>query len=90
MPFGLSNALATFQALMNGIFQFAMCRFVLIFFDDTLVYSVDWDSHIKHLEIVLIILTENKLYAKLSKCNFGMTQIEYLGHLVLVEGVQMD
>lgn len=73
MPFGLSNTPATFQALMNLILQFAMRRFVLIFFYDILVYSVDWESHIKHLEIVVITLTENKLYAKFSKFNFGMT-----------------
>ena len=56
MRFGLSNAPATFQALMNGIFHFAMRRYALIFFYDILVYSKDWDSHLLHLEQVLLTL----------------------------------
>lgn len=90
MPFGLSNAPATFQALMNGIFQFAMRKFVLIFFDDILIFSGDWDSHMKHLEVVLSTLSANMLYAKLSKCSFGLMEIEYLGHVVSAEGVKME
>lgn len=73
MPFGLSTTSTTFQALINGILKFEMLIFVLIFFYDILIYSVDWECNIKHLEIVLITLTENKLYAKFSKCNYGMT-----------------
>lgn len=90
MPFGLSNAPATFQALMNGIFHFAMRRYVLIFFDDILVYSKDMESHLVHLEQVLFTLQENQLFAKYSKCCFGLFQIEYLGHVVSARGVQMD
>lgn len=90
MPFGLSNAPATFQALMNGIFHFAMRRYVLIFFYDILVYSKDLESHLVHLEQVLRTLQENQLYAKYSKCCFGLLQIEYLGHIVSAAGVQMD
>lgn len=90
MPFGLTNAPATFQSLMNGIFQFAMRKFVLIFFDDILIYSADWESHLQHLEIVLITLNKHQLFAKFSKCEFGMIQIEYLGHTVSAMGVQME
>lgn len=90
MPFGLSNAPATFQGLMNNIFQFAMRRFVLIFFDDILIYSGDWESHMRHLEIVLVTLQDNQLYAKFSKCEFGLQQIEYLGHTVSEKGVEME
>lgn len=89
MPFGLSNAPATFQSLMNGIFQFAMRQFVQIFFDDILIYSGDSDSYLIHLETLLPTLQENQLYAKYSKCSFGLKQIEYLGHIVSIEKVQM-
>lgn len=90
MPFGLTNAPATFQALMNTVFQSYLRKFVLVFFDDILVYSVDWQSHLKHLELVLLKLEEHELYAKLSKCSFGKIKIEYLGHVVLAQGVEMD
>lgn len=83
MPFGLSNAPATFQSLMNGIFQFAMRQFVQIFFDDILIYSGDSYSYLIHLETLLPTL------AKYSKCSFGLKQIEYLGHIVSIEKVQM-
>lgn len=90
MPFGLSNAPTTFQSLMNSIFQFVMRKFVLKFFDDILVYRKDWDSHLKHLEVVLITLKDNQLYAKYSKCEFGLMKIEYLGPTVSAEGIQME
>lgn len=90
MPFGLSNAPATSQSLMNSIFQFAMHQYVLIFFDDILIYSRDWDRHLKRVEIVLITLLANQLYAKLSKCNFGLREIEYLGHTVSTDRVKME
>nr|XP_027086609.1 uncharacterized protein K02A2.6-like [Coffea arabica] len=79
--FGLTNAPATFQALMNQVFQPYLRKFVLIFFDDILVYSKDLDQHVKHLEVVLEVLRENQLYAKLSKCSFAQQKIEYLGPL---------
>lgn len=87
MPFGLSNALTTFQALMNQVFHFALRKFVLIFFDDILVYSTIWDDHLHHLEIVLATLQAQQLFAKYSKCNFGLEHIEYLGHIVSDQGV---
>lgn len=90
MPFGLSNAPATFQSLMSEIFQFSMHKFVLIFFDGILIYNADWESHLQHLEIVLITLNKHQLFAKFSKCEFGMIQIEYLGHNVSAMGVQME
>ncbi|XP_039140565.1 uncharacterized protein LOC120277791 [Dioscorea cayenensis subsp. rotundata] len=90
MPFGLSNAPATFQNLMHQVFHFALRKYVLVFFDDILIYSTDWDLHLQHLESVLSTLMHHQLFAKLSKCSFGRFQMEYLGHIVSNKGVEMD
>ena len=90
MPFGLTNAPATFQALMNKTFQHLLRKSVLVFFDDILVFSPSWHSHLMHLEEVLKILQEHRLYAKISKCQFGLKEIEYLGHIVFGQGVSME
>lgn len=90
MPFGLSNAPSTFQAAMNTTIQKYLRKFVIIFFDDILIYSKDLDSHVQHLTVVLNCLRENSFYAKMSKCQFGATTIEYLGHVISAQGVQPD
>jgi len=90
MPFGLTNALATFQSLMNDIFQGILRKFVFVFFDDILVYSPSWTEHLQHLEVVLQVLKQHQLYAKLSKCSFGLQQVDYLGHTVSGQGVAME
>ncbi|XP_019455099.1 PREDICTED: uncharacterized protein LOC109356222 [Lupinus angustifolius] len=90
MPFGLSNAPATFQSLMNQVFQAWLRKFVLVFFDDILVYSQSWEAHLEHLDTVLYTLQQHQLYAKLAKCSFGLTQVDYLGHVVSAAGVAMD
>ncbi|GAA0185330.1 hypothetical protein LIER_32618 [Lithospermum erythrorhizon] len=81
MPFGLSNAPATFQSIMNHVFYCYLRKFVLVFFDDILVYSRDMESHITHLHKILTLLRKNRLFAKPSKCAFGQSYIEYLGHI---------
>ena len=63
---------------------------MLIFFDDILVCSKDLDQHVRHLEMVLKVLREHQLYAKLSKCSFAQQRIEYLGHMISSEGVSME
>jgi hypothetical protein len=75
---------------MNQIFQHALRKFVLVFFDDILVYSTTWKEHLQHLESVLQVLQQNTLYVKLSKCAFGVEEIEYLGHVVSGKGVAME
>ncbi|KAL2252742.1 UNVERIFIED_CONTAM: Transposon Ty3-G Gag-Pol polyprotein, partial [Sesamum indicum] len=90
MPFGLTNAPAAFLALMNRTFQEYLDHFVIVFIDDILVYSKDRDEHERHLRIVLQILKENELYAKLSKCEFWVNQVVFLGHVVSGDGVKPD
>ncbi|MCH87732.1 enzymatic polyprotein, partial [Trifolium medium] len=90
MPFGLSNAPATFQCLMNQVFQHALRKYVLVFFDDILVYSPTSTSHLEHLTCVLTTLQKHILFVKLSQCTFGMKEVDYLGHTVSGSGVAMD
>lgn len=85
MPFGLTNAQATFQSLLNNIFRPYLRKFLLVFFDDILVYSQNWEDHLIHLETVLKVLCTNNLKAKMSKCSFGVAEVKYLGHVVSAE-----
>jgi hypothetical protein len=90
MPFGLTNAPATFTTLMNSLFRDYLGKFVLVFTDDILIYSKDEDEHKQHLKQVFEILREHKLYAKLSKCEFFTSRVEFLGHVVFDEGISVD
>jgi len=90
MPFGLSNAPATFQALMNDVLRPYLRKFVLVFFDDILIYSASWAEHLQHVGIVLETLQANHLHLKRSKCSFGATSVAYLGHVISEGGVAMD
>ena len=90
MPFGLTNAPSTFQVLMNFVFKPFLRKFLLVIFDDILIYIKSWKDHIQHVHRVVNLLKEKKIYEKTSKCFFGVKEVEYLGHIVSHEGVQVD
>ncbi|KAJ4758083.1 polyprotein [Rhynchospora pubera] len=90
MPFGLSNAPSTFQALMNDVLRPFLRQFALVFFDDILIYSSSWAEHLQHVRTILLQLRNHKLKLKRSKCSFGQTSIAYLGHVITHQGVTMD
>ena len=90
MSFGLCNALATFQALMNDVLHDHLRRFALIFFDDILIYSMTWADHLRHLRVILGALRQHRLFVKRTKCAFGVPSVAYLGHIISAEGVAMD
>jgi len=90
MPFGLCNAPSTFQSLMNHLLKPYLRKFVLVFFDDILIYSCTWAAHLQHVDLLLQLLRKHKLFVKMSKCSFGVEEVEYLGHIVGREGVKVD
>ena len=89
MPFGLTNAPATFMDLMNKVFRPYVDQFVVVFIDDILVYSKDAQEHEQHLRIVLETLREKRLYVNLSKCDFWLKEVSFLGHIVSAEGIRV-
>jgi len=82
LPFGLTNAPATFMTLMNNVFREYLDKFVVIYLDDILVYSKTKDEHVQHLRNVLSKLREHKLYAKIVKCEIMKNIVEYLRHFI--------
>ncbi|KAL5733264.1 hypothetical protein ACOSQ2_032956 [Xanthoceras sorbifolium] len=90
MPFGLTNAPAAFMDLMNRIFRPYLDLCAVVFIDDILIYSQTAAEHDRHLRIVLQILREKKLYAKLSKCEFWLNEIAFLGHVISADGIKAD
>ena len=89
-PFGLTNAPAAFMDLMHRIFQPYLDHFIVVFVDDILIYSQSEMEHEYHLSIVLQLLRDHRLYAKLSKCEFWLTEVRFLGHVVSASGVSVD
>lgn len=90
MPFGLTNAPASFQAVMNDVLRPFLRRFVLVFFDDILIYNTSWSDHLRHVKAVLHQLRVHQLYIKRSKCFFGEQSVSYLGHAISAQAVSMD
>ena len=90
MPLRLTNASTAFMDLMHRVFQPYLDQFVVVFVDDILIYSQSEREHEDHLRIVLQLLRDHQLYAKLSKCEFWLIEVRFLGHVVSASSVSMD
>ncbi|GJR52649.1 putative reverse transcriptase domain-containing protein [Tanacetum coccineum] len=90
MPFGLTNAQAVFMDLMNWVCKPYLDRFVIVFIDDILVYSKSRKEHEGHLKLILRLLKKEELYAKFSKCEFWLSKVQFLGHVIDREGIHVD
>jgi hypothetical protein len=90
LSFGLTNAPAYFMYLMNKVFMEYLDKFVVVFIDDILVYSRGEEGHEEHLRLALQNLQEHRLYDKLSKCEFWMKQVAFLGHVISRGGISVD
>jgi hypothetical protein len=90
MSFELTNAPAYFMYMMNKVFMEYLDKFVVVFIDDILVYSRSEEEYEKHLRLALQKLREHRLYVKLSKCEFWMKQVAFLGHIILKGGISVD
>jgi hypothetical protein len=90
MFFGLTNAPAYFMYLMNKVFMEYMDKFEVLFIDDILIFSKTEEEHEKHLRLVLEKLRTNKLYGKFSRCEFWLTEVAFLGHVISTRGVSVD
>ncbi|KAK3557192.1 hypothetical protein QTP70_024679 [Hemibagrus guttatus] len=90
MPYGLTNAPAVFQALINGVFQDLLGKGVIAYIDDILVYSTSMEEHVRHVREVLTRLQRHHLYVKLEKCEFHRTTVTFLGYVISRQGVEMD
>jgi hypothetical protein len=90
MSFGLTNAAATFQHIMNTIFNDLLRKYVLVFMDDIPIYSSTLEDHVRHLTSVLQIIANNQFFIKESRCLFAEQSLEYLGHVITSEGIATD
>ncbi|KAI2661374.1 Transposon Tf2-6 polyprotein [Labeo rohita] len=90
MPFGLSNAPAVFQALVNDVLKDMIDQFIYVYLDDILIFSHSLQEHVQHVRRVLQRLLENGLYVKAEKCIFHVWSVPFLGYVVSSEGVRMD
>jgi len=90
MPFGVTNASGVFMEYMNRIFHPYLDQFVVVLIDDILVYSKSGEKHAEHLRVVLQVLREKRLFAMLSKCEFWLREVSFLGHVNSKGGIAVD
>ena len=90
MTFGLTNAPAAFMDLMHKVFQLYLDRFMVVIVEDILVYSKSEEEHEDCLRIILQALREHRLYAKFNKCEFWLTEVRFLGHVISASSILVD
>ncbi|GJQ95830.1 putative reverse transcriptase domain-containing protein, partial [Tanacetum coccineum] len=90
MPVILTNAPAVFMDLMNRVCRPYLDKFMIVFIDDILIYFKTWEEHVEHLRLVLGLLKKEKLYAKFSKCEFWLREVQILGHVINGNGIHVD
>ncbi|CAJ0961889.1 unnamed protein product, partial [Ranitomeya imitator] len=90
MPFGLANAPSVFQSFMHDIFREYLDKFLIVYLDDILIFSDDWESHVKQVRTVFQVLRANSLFVKGSKCLFGVQKVSFLGFIFSPSTIEMD